>query len=172
MDFEREQKPAQGAQYSSAAVPRAENGSQLVFPRSRPVLLFETGRFRRADRILCTRDFRRVVKSGKRATSGSFVVVIAPSAEVTATESDENRKRLGITVSKRVGNAVVRNRVKRSIREWFRQVREVLPGGSDIVVIARRTARDLSSPEIAAVLDGMIHGARAQGGGRSATEFR
>lgn len=49
------------------------------------------------------------------------------------------RTRLGITVSKRVGNAVVRNRVKRLIREAFRQI-EHLQVASDLVVIAKREA--------------------------------
>ena len=75
---------------------------------------------------------------------------------------DVTRTRLGVTVSKRVGGSVIRNRVKRRIREWFRHARERLPGGLDIVVIARRTARDLSGREVAAVLDQMIHGAWAR----------
>jgi putative membrane protein insertion efficiency factor len=66
---------------------------------------------------------------------------------------DEQRRRLGVTVSKRVGNAVIRNRIKRGIREWFRAARGSLPEWSDLVVIARRSARDLSGVEIAQVLD-------------------
>jgi ribonuclease P protein component len=125
---------------------------------------YETGRFQQADRILSTRDFGRVVKSGKRTTSGSFVVVIASRTSRTEGEADENRRKLGVTVSKRVGNAVVRNRVKRCIREWFRQAREGLPARSEIVVIARRKARDLQGCEIATVLDQMIqHQQRRQG---------
>ncbi|MBW2714500.1 MAG: ribonuclease P protein component [Deltaproteobacteria bacterium] len=119
-------------------------------------MAYETGRFQQADRILSTRDFGRVVKSGKRTASGSFVVVIASRMSGTKRESDENRRKLGVTVSKRVGNAVVRNRVKRCIREWFRHAREGLPEGSEIVVIARRKARDLLGCEIASVLDQMI----------------
>ena len=126
---------------------------------------YETHRFRRADRVLSSRDFRRAVKSGKRGTSEGFVVVIAPRAKAAAKELNESRRRLGVTVSKRVGNAVIRNRLKRCIREWFRHARERLPDGSDIVVIARRRARDLSGYEIAVVLDGMIPAARARGVG-------
>jgi len=167
MGFVREPKRAQGVQFSSDVAVKAENASQLVFPRSKS-MPYETHRFRRADRVLLTRDFKRAVKSGKRRISEGFVVVIAPRHEATVGESDENRRqlgimvsRLGVTVSKRVGNAVIRNRVKRCIREWFRHAREGLPAGSEIVVIARRKARDLLSCEIASVLDQMIQ--REQG---------
>ena len=165
----REARPVEGVQFSSGAGVRAENVSQPVFLRSKS-MLSETNRFRRADRVLLTRDFKRAVKSGKRRTSEGFVVVIAPRREPTVGESDENRRqlgimvsRLGVTVSKRVGNAVIRNRVKRCIREWFRGARERLPAGSDIVVIARRRARELSGCEVAAALNGMIHTARVPG---------
>jgi ribonuclease P protein component len=125
----------------------------------------KTGRFQQADRVLCSRDFRRAFKAGKRGASKSFVVVIAPRAEDATENPDEKRRRLGVTVSKRVGNSVIRNRVKRRIREWFRHAREGLPDGSDIVVIARETARDLSGSEVALILDRMIPGAEARRGG-------
>jgi ribonuclease P protein component len=62
------------------------------------------------------------------------------------------RPRLGVTVSRRVGNAIVRNRVKRRIREWFRRERETLPAGSEVVVIARPDAASLSFQEAARLL--------------------
>ena len=60
--------------------------------------------------------------------------------------------RLGTTVSRKVGNAVVRNRVKRAIREWFRQHRSQLPQSTDMVVIARPPAAELSGQEISTEL--------------------
>jgi ribonuclease P protein component len=171
MDFAREAKRARGVQFSNDVAPRVENASQLAFPRSRFVL-FEMGRFRRADRILRSRDFRHAAKSGKRRNSESFVVVIAPRAKSAVGEPNEKRRRLGVTVSKRVGGSVIRNRVKRCIREWFRHARERLPDGSDIVVIARRAARDLSGREAAVILDEMIEGARARRDGRTTAEFQ
>jgi len=53
--------------------------------------------------------------------------------------------RLGLVVSRRVGGAVVRNRVKRVVREWFRRHRSLLPKGVDLVVIARSDAADLGT---------------------------
>lgn len=65
--------------------------------------------------------------------------------------------RLGITVSKKVGNAVTRNRVKRFVREFVRQA--VRPGGRwlpadrDLVVIARPSAAGLGFAEVAGELE-------------------
>lgn len=73
-----------------------------------------------------------------------FVVVAAPRVA----DSPELSSRLGITVSKRVGNAVARNRVKRRIREWFRAEREQLDPRMDLVVIGRSQAAPLSGGEI------------------------
>ena len=54
--------------------------------------------------------------------------------------------RLGITVTKKVGNAVVRNRVKRLVREWMR-LHGWVPAGWDIVVVAKDTAARQVHPD-------------------------
>jgi ribonuclease P protein component len=100
-------------------------------------------RFRRSDRLLHSRDFRRVSRTGRRVASASFVILVAASRREGTPSS-----RLGTTVSRKVGNAVVRNRVKRAIREWFRQHRSQLPPAIDMVVIARPPAAALSGQEI------------------------
>jgi ribonuclease P protein component len=60
--------------------------------------------------------------------------------------------KLGLAVSRRVGNAVARNRVKRHVREWFRRNRHRLPPATDWVVIARKGAAELAAPEFASEL--------------------
>lgn len=57
--------------------------------------------------------------------------------------------RVGLTVSRRVGDAVVRNRVKRRLREWFRRHRDECPAGKDLVVIARPAAAAAPADELA-----------------------
>jgi ribonuclease P protein component len=86
-------------------------------------------------------EFRRVTARGRRAASGAFVVLVA---QQRSADREPARCRLGITVSRKVGGAVVRNRVKRRIREWFRAERGSLGAGVDWVVIARAPAAGLA----------------------------
>jgi ribonuclease P protein component len=103
-----------------------------------------TGPFRRSDRLLRSREFQYVARHGRRAVVRGFVVLVAPRAAAGTARGP----RLGVTVSRRVGGAVVRNRVKRRIREWFRAEARALPGGVDVVVIGRRAAATLSGAEV------------------------
>jgi len=64
--------------------------------------------------------------------------------------------RLGIIVSRRVGPAVVRARVKRRVREWFRRAPDALQSGKDLVVIARAGAGEASQAAVASDLDDAI----------------
>jgi ribonuclease P protein component len=64
-------------------------------------------------------------------------------------KTPEGPARLGITVTRKIGGAVVRNRVKRAVRETFRRSRHSLSYGLAIVVIARNGAGDLCRSEIA-----------------------
>lgn len=70
---------------------------------------------------------------------------------VTELESHD-RIRLGVTVSRRVGNAVARNHVKRRIREWFRNDWAKFDEPVDIVVIGRQAAAEMTGPEISSEL--------------------
>ena len=113
----------------------------------------ETGRFRRTDRILRSSSFREVMGRGDRVSSRNFVVFVA----VNGPDCEGSRSaRIGITVSKRVGNSVVRNHIKRRIREWYRNARQQLPIGTEIVVIARRPSRDLATKFLFEDLDQVI----------------
>jgi len=97
-----------------------------------------TGRFERADRLLDSKEFQRISREGRRVASAEFVMLMDSSA-------NRGRKRLGISASRRVGNAVVRNRIKRVVREWFRGRRDQWPENMDLLVIARRKAAEALS---------------------------
>lgn len=64
--------------------------------------------------------------------------------------------RLGVTVSRRVGHAVVRNRVKRHVREWYRTTGRHGLEGMDLVVVARASARALPGSQIRVQLDELL----------------
>lgn len=124
-----------------------------------------TGRFLRSDRLLDSRDFRRVLRRGRRRAAPELVVVTAPRASVPASAedpvappaiADHPPSRLGITASRKVGNAVVRNRFKRRVREWFRHHRSGFPKGIDLVVIARREGAELPYAALSDRLDALL----------------
>jgi ribonuclease P protein component len=117
-----------------------------------------TGRFRRPDRLLRSLDYRRVSKQGRRIASREFVVLIAPITEngLLGPPDAAPRRRIGITASRKVGNAVVRNRLKRSVREWFRRSRDTLSSDLDLVVIARKPAASLDPNGVAEVLSELL----------------
>jgi ribonuclease P protein component len=73
-------------------------------------------------------QFQKVQQRGSKKRASCFLVLYLPSSE--------KQSRIGITVSKKVGNAVVRNRVKRWIREASRMEYSILKGFWDIVIIA------------------------------------
>lgn len=93
-------------------------------------------RFRASHRVREGRDYQRSRAEGRRWSSRALAL------EVTRTTGET---RLGLVVSRRVGGAVVRNRVKRLIREWFRRSRAALPPHVDLVVIARAPAAELDA---------------------------
>ena len=113
----------------------------------------ETGRFRRSDRLLDSRDYRRILRRGRRHAHRDIVVITTPVRVKTSQSSqlrdlDRSGSRLGITASRKVGGAVVRNRFKRRIRAWFRARRSDFPADLDLVVIARRSGAVLSLSEL------------------------
>lgn len=118
-----------------------------------------TGPFRRGDRLLKSSEFSRLGRVGRRRAESTFVLLVAPGISTHGSE-----QRLGITVSRKVGGAVVRNRVKRRIREWFRRSRPKLRQGIDLVVIGRSGAGNLSGSDTEGVLCRLAHEARATRG--------
>ena len=80
------------------------------------------------------RDFQRVYRQGRSRANRTFVMYLL--------ENDREENRVGISVSKKIGNSIVRHRVTRVIREVMRLHWEDVAGGYDIVVVARKPAID------------------------------
>ena len=116
-------------------------------------------------RLSRSADFDRVFRHGRSHASRELVLYVFPR------ESD-SPPRLGLSVSRKVGGAVQRNRVKRLLREAFALESASLPAGSDAVVVARHEARGLAEREgldgIRLALAGLI--ARATGEQRQAPQ--
>ena len=97
-------------------------------------------------------DFQNVYKCGKSFANKYLVMYVK--------ENDLSTNRIGISVSKKVGNSVVRHRVKRLILESYRLHEDMFNSGLDMVIIARTTAKDKSYTDIkSAVMHlGKLHG--------------
>jgi len=85
-------------------------------------------------RLKKSRDFRRVQGRGRKIRQPNLMLLVLPG-QVSQT-------RIGLTVSRRVGNAVIRNRVKRWLREGLRHQYPSIEGCWDVVVIAHPSASE------------------------------
>jgi len=92
-------------------------------------------KFPKREKILNRADFVKLNRSGKRLYTKHFTLITK--------QNGQGVTRLGVTVSKKTGNAVNRNRVKRLIREFFRLNKAHFPQGHDIVIVAKKDARYL-----------------------------
>ena len=86
-------------------------------------------RFRARQRLRASQEFANVRKEGVRYRHNGFI------AQAKLVEYGNYSPRLGMRVSRKVGNAVTRNRVKRIVRELFRLQQSNLPSGCDLIII-------------------------------------
>ena len=144
----------------------------------------------RRRRLARSADFDRVIRRG-RSHASRWLVVHAfprppegeravgeaggdpsdrptPAAGAASSSAGEALPRLGVSVGRRVGGAVERNRVKRLLREAFWAVAPELPGGHDFVLVARPAAADLARREgergVEAALRDLLTDAGLRGG--------
>jgi ribonuclease P protein component len=100
-------------------------------------------------RLSRSAEFERVYRHGRSSANRHLVLYSFPN-------SSAERPRLGLSVSRKVGGAVERNRVKRLLREAFARVEGELCGGHDGVVVARPEARELAEREGLAGVDAVL----------------
>jgi len=106
-------------------------------------------KFKRSERLKLRRDFRRCIREGGRA-AGKYVVAYVEKNELAVT-------RLGAGSTKRLGNAVERNRAKRLVREAFRLTKHELPESVDMVVLPKIPWREPTLEELKADLLDAAH---------------
>lgn len=85
--------------------------------------------FSKKERLARAADFKKLASQGRKLYSPGFIVYVK--------ENDQGYPRLGVSVSRRVGKATRRNRLKRLVREFFRLNKNQLPPSCDILVICR-----------------------------------
>lgn len=132
-----------------------------------------------AQRLRRSSDFAAAVRGGRRVGRGAVVVhlTLPQPTGTTATTLPEPARttgaetsapsRAGFVVSKAVGNAVVRNKVRRRLRHLVRERLAELPAGSTLVVRALPAAAETSYARLGADLDAALAAARAPRGRRS-----
>jgi ribonuclease P protein component len=108
----------------------------------------ETRTFRKDERIRKRQDYLRIYEQGARRYSKRFTIITYRSVS--------GIRRLGTTVSKKAGNAVQRNRIKRLLREFFRLNKSRLPAAQDIVIIAKKGILPLTYNEVCAELESRL----------------
>ncbi len=86
--------------------------------------------FRKAEKILKRKDYLAIQQHGLRSYTRNFVVV--------KSRNETGVNRLGISVSKKAGSAVKRNRLKRLIREFFRLHKNTITGSQDFIIITKK----------------------------------
>ena len=96
------------------------------------------------DSLKKNRDFQNVYRNGKSKANKYLVMYVL--------ENQLDSNRLGISVSKKVGNSVIRHHLTRLIRESYRLNKEMFNSGLDIVVIARESAKDRKYKKIESAL--------------------
>ncbi len=97
-------------------------------------------------------DFQKVYKEGESFANRYLVMYVL--------ENGTSQNRLGISVSRKVGNSIVRHRITRLIRESYRLQEDIFNSGLDMVVIARKSAEGKTFQEIESALLhlGKLHG--------------
>jgi len=95
---------------------------------------------RKRQRIKKDKEFQRVFKEGKSYANRQFVVYCLP-------KEGQKEFRIGLSVGKKIGNAVTRNQVKRYIRQVFLELKEEIRQDMDYIIIARLPAANLNYHE-------------------------
>lgn len=114
--------------------------------------------FPAAVRLRKRREFLQIQGAGAKHHLRHFLVFVSSgsaSARLPRRPGDEALARLGVTVTRKVGPAVVRNRIKRYVREAFRRKRGSFTPGCDMVWVAKQSAASVGYAEVVAAMDAL-----------------
>ncbi|WP_246944317.1 ribonuclease P protein component [Bacillus pinisoli] len=97
-------------------------------------------------RIKKNEDFQAVFQKGASTANRQFVIYVKD-------QPNQSSFRIGLSVSKKIGNAVVRNRIKRLIRQVMFEFKDSIKEGKDLVIIARKPTADMDYHEVKSSLE-------------------
>ena len=103
--------------------------------------------FPKALRLLRRHEFLQVQEGGQKVPSDCLLALVKRNGRAYT--------RLGLTVSSKVGNAVVRVRLRRLLRELFHKRRGQWPAGLDVVLVVRSSAKEVAFAKMARAFDGV-----------------
>lgn len=148
---ERQSRPQQetgkGEKATDGIIPVGGPGADRVGPgKGRYGMQAHT--FGKDERVRKRQDYLRIYEQGTRHNSRRFTIITC--------RNPSGIRRLGMTVSKKAGNAVQRNRIKRLLREFFRVNKYRLPDAQDIVIIAKKGIFPLTYHDVSTELEGRL----------------
>lgn len=111
-------------------------------------------RMRKEFRVKKNKDFQEIFKKGMSVANRQFVVY-------TLKRPDQVHFRIGLSVSKKIGNAVMRNQIKRYIRQAFHEFEGQLHNAADYVIIARKPTAEMDFFEVKKSLTHVLKLAKA-----------
>lgn len=114
----------------------------------------EVNDLKKSQRIKKNEDFQTVFKKGKSVANRQFVIY-------SYKKEQQQEFRIGLSVGKKLGNAVTRNRIKRAIRQAFLEMRDELKNDYDYVIIARHQATTMDFHETKKSLQHVLRIAKA-----------
>ena len=95
-------------------------------------------------RIKKNDEFQQIFKTGKSFANRQLVIYFVNKLE----ENEQTHFRVGLSVGKKIGNAVTRNRIKRYLRQSFRELEDKILPTLNIIIIARQPTKDMEYVEI------------------------
>jgi ribonuclease P protein component len=104
-------------------------------------------------RVKKNKEFQEAFKKGKSAANRQFVVYVLKKQE-------QENFRIGLSVSKKIGNAVVRNQIKRYVRQSFHELQDRVHPGNDYIIIARKPVAEMGMHEIKKSLEHVLRVAK------------
>ena len=102
---------------------------------------YKGDKMKKAFRVKENKEFQDIFKNGKSFANRQLVIYYRK-------KQDQTHFRVGLSVGRKIGNAVTRNRIKRYLRQAFRELEDQIQSQCDIIIIARKPTKDMAFSEV------------------------